>query len=81
MLALAIESVKNRWFSRGFRPSSSFLVQCYSEACLATIDRMLETLRAVEVEDEHRDAIMQSAHEIEAMIDGWSARVRRPAER
>ena len=32
MLALAIESVGNRWFSRGFRPYSSFLVQCYSEA-------------------------------------------------
>jgi hypothetical protein len=32
MLALAMESVGNRWFSRGFRPYSRFLVQCYSEA-------------------------------------------------
>jgi len=32
MLALAIEGVENRWFSRGFRAYSSVLVQCYSEA-------------------------------------------------
>jgi hypothetical protein len=41
MLALAIESVENRWFSRGFRPYSSFLVQCYSEAWLPRMGRAI----------------------------------------
>jgi hypothetical protein len=44
MLALAIESVENRWFSRGFRAYSSFLVQCYSEASLnSRLDGFLMT--------------------------------------
>jgi hypothetical protein len=49
--------------------------------CLATIDRMLETLRSIEFGAEHRDEIMREPAAIEALTSGWTARVRRPAER
>jgi hypothetical protein len=45
--------------------------------CLATIDRMLETLRSAEIEVEHRDEITQSAREIAARLEGWRQRARK----